>query len=67
MQLNLFPLPTYAELCRIEHGIYFHCAVCFKKQKRGTGIRDKFCSERHREEYQKWEEELEEAKRRIEG
>ena len=66
MQLSLFPLPTYAELCILEQNIFFHCAICFKKQKRGTGIENKFCSEKHREEYQKWEEEFKEIKGRIE-
>ncbi|HNR65168.1 MAG TPA: hypothetical protein PKJ95_02610 [Atribacterota bacterium] len=66
-QLTLFPPPTYAELCREEAKVFFRCVVCFKKRKRGTGIKDKFCSEKHERIYQKWEEELEEVKRRIEG
>ena len=64
-QLTLFPLPTYAELCIEEHKTFFRCVVCFKKLKRGTGIKDKFCSEKHREVYRKWEEELKEGLRRF--
>lgn len=66
-QLTLFPQLTYAELCREEAKIFFHCDVCWKKLKRGKGIGDKFCSEKHREIYQKWEEELEKIKKGIEA
>ena len=65
MQLNLFPQPTYAELCQEEHKTFFRCVVCFKKRKRGKGIADKFCSEKHKEAYRKLEGEIEEMKRRI--
>jgi len=66
-QLTFFPQPTYADRCIEEHKVYFRCLVCFKKLKRGRGLDDKFCSGKHQEVYEKWEEELEEVKRRIEG
>jgi len=55
-QLTLFPLPTYAEICIEEQKIFFHCVVCFRKRRRGTGIKDKFCSAKHEKVYQKWEQ-----------
>jgi hypothetical protein len=65
-QLYLFPQPTYAELCLDNAKTHFRCRVCGKQVKRSMGIKDKFCSVKHEEVYEKWEKELEEGLRRFE-